>query len=126
MNLTEREEFTLDSLEFARFIVDVLEDKKAEDIILMDLRPKAIIADFFVICNGNSERQLRALADSVREKCKQVYTQLPHATEGLAESGWVLMDYGSVIVHIFTESKRDYYDLEGLWRAEANILLSIQ
>lgn len=115
----------LDSLEIARHIVDVVEDKKAEDIVLLDLRPDAIIADFFVICTGNSDRQLKALADNVRESVKENYGKLPFSVEGAAESGWVLMDYGDVVVHIFQEDKRLYYDLEGLWRS-AHVLVSIQ
>ena len=115
----------LDSLELARYIVDVVEDKKAEDIVLLDLRPDAIIADFFIICNGNSERQLRALADNVRESVKESYNKLPFSVEGATESGWILMDYGDIVVHIFLEEKRRYYDLEGLWRS-AHVLVSIQ
>jgi ribosome-associated protein len=117
---------TLESLELARFIVEVVEDRKAEDILLLDLRPDAVIADFFVICSGNSDRQIRALADNVREKVKEQYNLLPYSTEGVAESGWVLMDYGDIVVHLFSEDKREYFNLEGLWRAEANVLLSIQ
>lgn len=116
----------LDSLDFARSIVDVAEEKKAENIVLLDLRPQAVIADFFVICTGNSDRQLRALSDNIREAIKEKYASLPFSTEGVAESGWLLMDYGSVIVHIFLDEKRRYYDLEGLWRAEAHVLLRIQ
>ena len=116
----------LEWLELARFIVEVVEDRKAEDILLLDLRPDVVIADFFVICSGNSDRQLRALADNVREKVKEQYQVLPYSTEGAAESGWVLMDYGDIVVHLFAEDKRQFYDLEGLWRAEANVLLSIQ
>jgi ribosome-associated protein len=115
----------LDSLELARYIVDVVEDKKAEDIVLLDLRPDAIIADFFVVCNGNSERQLRALADNVRESVKEQYGKLPFSIEGATESGWILMDYGDIVVHVFLEEKRNYYDLEGLWRS-AHVLVSIQ
>lgn len=105
--------------------MNVVEDKKAEDIVLLDLRPDAIIADFFVICTGNSDRQLRALAENVRESVKENYNKLPHSVEGAAESGWVLMDYGDIVVHLFQEEKRLYYDLEGLWR-NAHVLLSIQ
>lgn len=116
----------LESLELARFIVEVVEDRKAEEIMLLDLRPNVVIADFFVICNGNSDRQLRALADNVREQVKEKFQTLPYATEGTADSGWVLMDYGDVVVHLFLEEKRQYYDLEGLWRSEASVLVSIQ
>lgn len=104
----------------------MVEDKKAEDIVLLDLRPDAIIADFFVVCTGNSDRQLKALIDNIRESVKEDYHLLPYATEGKAESGWVLMDYGIVVVHIFLEEKRNFYDLEGLWRAESKVMLTIQ
>lgn len=117
--------FKLDSLEFARDIVNAVEDKKAENIILLDLRPDAIISDFFVICTANSDRQIRAVSESVREAVKEKYQKLPVSVEGHASSGWVLMDYGDVIVHIFGEREREYYNLEGFWR-QANVLLSIQ
>lgn len=124
-NTHEYEEVLLDSLDVARHIVNVVEDKKAENIVLLDLRPDVVIADFFVICNGNSDRQLRALSDYVREAMKEEYDRLPFSTEGTPDSGWVLMDYGDVVVHLFMEEKRRYYDLEGLWRG-ANVLVSIQ
>jgi ribosome-associated protein len=116
---------TLEAIDLARAIVDAVEDKKAEDIVLLDLRPDAIIADFFVICNGLSDRQLRALTDNVREVIKEKYGKLPFSVEGTPESGWMLMDYGDVVLHAFIEAKRRYYDLEGLWRS-AHILLRIQ
>jgi ribosome-associated protein len=116
----------LESIDIARFIVAAIEDKKAENIVLLDLRPDTVIADFFVICNGNSDRQLKALADHIRAEIKEKFNRLPFSTEGIAESGWVLMDYGDIIVHLFLPRERAYYDLEGLWRKEANVLLSIQ
>ncbi|MBC7869776.1 MAG: ribosome silencing factor [Chitinophagaceae bacterium] len=117
----------MDSLDLARAIVEIVEDNKATDIILLDLRPDVIIADFFVICTGNSDRQLKALVDYVREGVKERFNgSLPYSTEGAAEGGWALLDYSSVVVHIFVEEKRQYYNLEGLWSAEANVLLSIQ
>ena len=115
----------LDSLELAHDIVDAVESKKAENIVLLDLRPDAIIADFFVICTGNSDRQIKALADGVREALKEKYSRLPTSVEGEGQSGWVLMDYGDVLVHIFGEEQREFYDLEGFWK-QANVLLSIQ
>src|SRR5262245_8161510 len=92
----------LDSIDLARYIVDVVEDKKGEDIMLLDLRPNAIIADFFVLCNGTSDRQLNALVDYVREGVKEQFGKLPTSVEGTGESGWVLMDYGDTIVHLFS------------------------
>ena len=116
----------LDSLALARYIVDVIEDKKGEDITLLDLRPDAIIADFLVIANGNSDRQLGALQNYVRESVKIDHNMLPYSVDGTTQSGWVLMDYGDVVVHLFMEEERDYYDIEGMWRERANVLLSIQ
>lgn len=116
----------LDSLELARYIVDVIEDKKGEEITLLDLRPDAIIADFMVIANGTSERQLRALTEYVRKGVKDDRTKLPFAVDGTPESGWILMDYGDVLVHLFDEEQREFYDIEGMWREKAQVLLSIQ
>ena len=104
--------------------MDIVEDKKAENIVLLDLRPDTIIADFFLLCNGNSDRQLKALVEYVRQGVRETYAKLPFSIEGQAESGWVLLDYGDVVVHLFLEEKRRYYDLEGLWQ-EANVLVSI-
>ncbi len=104
----------------------MVEDKKAENIVLLDLRPDVVMADFFVICNGNSDRQLRALLEAVQKSVKENHNLRTFSTEGTPESGWVLLDYGDVVVHLFLEEKRHYYDLEGLWQSEASVLLSIQ
>ena len=93
---------------------------------MLDLRPDTVVADFFIICNGTSDRQLRALVDHVRTAVKESGSELPFSVEGTPESGWVLMDYSTVVVHMFVENKRQYYDLEGLWSAESSVLLSIQ
>ena len=104
----------------------MVEDKKAEDIVLLDLRPDTVIADFFVLATGTSDRQLRALMEYVRDDVKQKLGKTPVAVEGKPESGWVLMDYGDVVVHLFAAEQRDYYNIEGLWSNVANVLLSIQ
>lgn len=103
-----------------------MEEHKAENIVLLDLRPDTIIADFFVLATGNSERQIRALKEYVRQDLKENIDKTPFAIEGPAESGWVLMDYGDVVVHLMSEEQRTYYDLEGLWSNVAQVLLSIQ
>lgn len=107
-----------------------LEDKKAENIVLLDLRPHgqvtdSLITDYFIIATANSERQIKALVENVREVTKILHDRPPYSVEGDGSSGWVLMDFGDVIVHIMTEDKRRYYDLEGLYRL-ANVLVSIQ
>lgn len=116
----------IDALELSRHIVDVVEDHKAENIVLLDLRPDTVIADFFVLLNGSSDRQLRALSDYVREEIKEKHGKIPFNVEGTPESGWILMDYGDVIVHIFQAEQREYYNIEGMWSNVGNILLSIQ
>lgn len=106
--------------------MDVVEEHKADNIVLLDLRPDTIIADFFVLCNGNSPRQIKALMDYVHEGVKEKTGKNAFSTEGTAESGWVLMDYGTVIVHIFHEEQRHYYKLEELWSGVGQVLVSIQ
>lgn len=126
----------LDTLMIARAIVDALEEKKAENIVLMDLRSTGLqgqraehgdykITDYFVIATGNSDRQIRALADYLHESLKILHEKAPSSVEGNAASGWVLVDYGDIIVHIMSKEQRAYYDLEDLYR-DANILLTIQ
>jgi len=121
-----RKEAFLEPLELARHIVDIAEENKAEDIVLLDLRPETVIADFFVLLNGNSDRQLRALVEYIQEGVKEKFDLKPFAVEGKPESGWVLIDFAQVVVHVFLEDQREYYDLEGLWRSVGSVLLSIQ
>ncbi len=116
----------MQSLDLARHIVDLVEDRKAEDILLLDLRPDNIIADFFIICSGDNERHLRALTDTVRQDVKERYQKLPFTNEGKAEHGWIVMDYGDVVLHFFSPDRRDYYRLEELWDAASRVMLRIQ
>ena len=116
---------SLDSLDIARHIVDVLDEHKAENIVLLDLRPDTVIADFFVICTGLSDRQIKALVGYVKDAVKEEFDRRVFAQEGTAESGWLILDYADVVVHLFQAEVRRYYDLEGLWH-EANIMVSIQ
>ena len=116
---------SLDSLELARHIVDVLDEHKAENIVLLDLRPDTVIADFFVICTGTSDRQINALVEHVKESVRETYDRNAFSTEGTAESGWLILDYADVVVHLFLAEVRRYYDLEGLWH-QANVMVSIQ
>jgi ribosome-associated protein len=101
-----------------------LEDKKGEDIILMDIHEQVIFADYFVICTGTSDRMLQALSDSAVEQVKQKYA-LNARVEGSARDGWVLVDFGDVLLHLFSPDRRDYYRLEDLW-SQGKILLRLQ
>jgi ribosome-associated protein len=107
----------LDSLELARHIVEVIADKKGEDLLLLDIRDISILADYFVIGSTTSERQARAIIEDIKQETKQAFDVRPLNIEGEAATGWVLMDYGGVVVHLFTPEMRAYYDLEELWRA---------
>lgn len=111
-------------MELARSIVITLEDKKGENIVLMDIRDLAVFADYFVICSGTSDRMLQALADAVRESAHQAYG-LSTRTEGNPQDGWLLVDLGDVIVHLFSPERRNYYRLEELW-SHGKILLRLQ
>jgi ribosome-associated protein len=107
----------LDQLELARNIVDLIVDKKGEDVLLLDIRDVSILADYFVIGTTTSERQAKAIIDGIKQGMKQAFDARPLRIEGESATGWVLMDYGGVVVHLFAPETRAYYDLEGLWRA---------
>jgi ribosome-associated protein len=114
-----------DSSELARGIVELIADKKGSDIVLLDIRRVSLLADYFVICSGASERQVRAIVDEILEKVKKEAGTVPLNVEGVSSSGWVLVDYGSVIVHVFAPSLREYYSLEKLW-SEATMVVRVQ
>jgi ribosome-associated protein len=96
-------------------------DKKATDVVLLDIHELTIIADYFVICTGSNPRLLSAIADSIDEKMGDVGVQLVRR-EGKAESGWILLDFGDVICHIFGPVEREFYRLERLWSAAPRLL----
>jgi ribosome-associated protein len=90
-------------------------DKKAEDVVILDMRGISSFTDFFLIASGTSEPQLKAIAASIRGKVRETTGQRPIAEDGFPGSQWVIIDYGSVIVHIFHSEKRSVYGLEDLW-----------
>ena len=108
-------------LDLARRIVELAEDKKAADIVLLDLGELTTVADAFVICSGGSERQIDAIADGILASLREEGVK-PIGREGAPESHWVLLDYGSVIVHVFTPPERDYYQLERHWSGARTVL----
>lgn len=115
----------LEPIDLARTLVETLEDRKAEDIVLLDLRGQSIFTDFFVICTGTSERQLGALADALDEAARKTYRLKSPRVEGHPEGGWLLVDFGTVIVHCFSPAQRKRYKLEDLWH-EGKVMLRIQ
>ncbi len=113
-----------ESLDIARRVVELAEDKKAAEIVLLDLGELTTLADAFVICSGGSERQLDAIADGIVSGLREQGVR-PIGREGVAASHWVLLDFGGVIVHIFTPPERDFYELEKHW-SEARTVLRVQ
>jgi ribosome-associated protein len=112
------------ALDYAHLAIDAIENKKGSDIVLLDVRNLSMFTDYFLICNGESERQIKAIAGGVQEALgKGGMRRLGH--EGSAESGWVLLDYADLMVHIFAPAQRDYYELEELWK-EAPRVVTIQ
>jgi ribosome-associated protein len=101
--------------ELARLAAGYADDKKAQDIVELDLRGVVGYTDYFVICTGASDRQVKAIHDGIHEGLKKARGLYPRRVEGLTESRWVLMDYLDVVVHVFTPETRDHYRLEQLW-----------
>lgn len=112
------------ALAMAHRIVEAAEDKKASDIMLLDVRALTAVTDYFIICSGQSERQLGAIADGIAEAIKEDGT-LPLGREGGANAHWVLLDFGAAIVHVMAPPEREFYQLEKLW-ADATLLLHVQ
>ena len=111
-------------MEIARTIATVLEDKKGEDILLLDIHELADFTEYFVICSGTSDRMLQALADEAIEQIRKRY-DMRGRIEGLPQDGWVLVDFGDIILHLFSPDRRDYYRLEELW-SKGRMLLHLQ
>lgn len=104
--------------------MDIASDKQASDIVVLDVRELTSIADYFVICSAGSDRQIGAITDALLETLDKEGVSPLHS-EGIGDSGWVLMDYNDVIVHVFTPDERAYYSLEKLWNA-APVVLRMQ
>jgi ribosome-associated protein len=105
-------------------VVDVLEDKKAENILLLDIKDVCEFTDYFVIANGTSDRMLESLSRAAEEALKKKCAVRVRA-EGYAKDGWILIDAGDVVIHLFSPDQRDYYRLEDLW-SQGRVLLRLQ
>jgi ribosome-associated protein len=114
MRINKNNEFTIEQIR--DFIVRGMQEKKAQDIVVMDLRKvKNSICDYFVICSGGSDTQIDAIADSVEEEVHKASKQNPWHKEGKMNREWILLDYVDVIAHVFKKDRREFYDLEQLW-----------
>jgi ribosome-associated protein len=108
----------------AREIITSLEDKKAEDIVLMDISNVSQFTDYFIICSGTSDRMLQSLVRTVDNTAKSKY-KLDAKVNGKSIEGWITLDYGDLVVHVFSAKQRDYYQLEDLW-AEGKLMLRLK
>jgi ribosome-associated protein len=118
-------EAILDGSQLAHLIVEKLEAHQAVGIVMLDLRELTPIADYFVICTAESDRQARTLEEILETELKQEQKTRPLSTEGDSDSGWILLDYNTVIVHVFSKQARAFYRLEELWKT-APVVLKIQ
>ncbi|PXV95458.1 ribosome-associated protein [Lachnotalea glycerini] len=108
------------SKEMVKTTYRALEDKKAEDIRIIDIGNVSVLADYFIIANGNNENQVKALVDNVQEELFKAGYE-PKQVEGYRTGKWILLDYGDIIVHVFSKEDRLFYDLERIWRDGKNI-----
>ena len=122
-NLTESErvEIPADAAELAHRIVEIASDKKGSDIVMLRTAELTTMADFFVIASGRSDRQVQALAGAIVDELRDDGIR-PMGIEGKASSRWVLLDFGTVIVHVFAPEEREYYGLERLWSKAAQVV----
>ncbi|MFZ5597924.1 MAG: ribosome silencing factor [Bacillota bacterium] len=104
-----------DPRELAGLVMRVAGELKAYDITILDISKVSVIADFFVICSGRSSTNVQAIAEEIVNKVKEKFSGLTPRTEGIREGRWILLDYGDVVVHIFQEEERNFYNIERLW-----------
>lgn len=112
---------TLEALEIARKAAEAASEKQASDIVLLDIREVCGFADYFLICSGETERQIRAIYEEIERVLKEEGVT-PHHTEGTPDSGWLLLDFSDIIVHIFAPFEREYYQLDELWSAATPVV----
>jgi ribosome-associated protein len=110
--------------ELALRIAEIIADTPASDTLVLDIHELSSVADYFVICSGENERQLRAISNTLTDKLGEERVR-PRRTEGNPQSGWIVLDYGDSIVHIFDEDQRSFYRLESLW-SEAQTLVAME
>ena len=111
----------MESYELARACCKALSDKKGEEIVILDIKEQTTLCSYFVIASGKSATQVRALAENVEEVVKKNFSLAPVRTEGLKEGSWSVLDYGDVVVHVFSEESRLFYYLERLWDSGRNV-----
>ena len=105
---------TITPRQLALLAAEVCDEKKAKEIVVLDVRKITTISDYFIVCSTSNERQARAIADDLRVRMKELGKR-EMGVEGIEDARWVLQDFGDIVLHIFHESQREFYDIEGLW-----------
>jgi ribosome-associated protein len=105
----------MDSKKLALLCRELADNKKAENIVILDLRELSSVADYFVICTGTSEPHLRAIVEAITDRLRESHGERPRAMDGTLHTAWVVLDFFDVIVHVMRADVREHYDLEGLW-----------
>ena len=119
------EQSTITPEQMSAEIAELASDRKAIDIVALDLRGMIGYADYFVICTGRTDRQTRAIHDAIHQGMKSDHGLLPSRVEGVSEARWILLDYLDVVVHIFTPETREYYRLEQLWGEAPSLAVAV-
>ena len=114
-NSTDTETVETRPEELVRNVIEVAEEKKAHDVVALDVRELTILTDYFVIASADSETAIRSLSNAIVKRLAQVGMRKPWHVEGTSVGGWIVLDYGDAVVHIFHDRTRLFYDLEGLW-----------
>ena len=105
----------MDSKQLALLCRELADNKKAENIVILEVRELSSVTDYFVICTGTSEPHLRAIVDEITDKLREAHALRPRAMDGTLQTAWVVLDFFDVIVHVMRAEVREHYDLEGLW-----------
>ena len=105
---------TITPRQLALLAAEVCDEKKAKEIVVLDVRKITSISDYFIVCSTSNERQARAIAEGMRMRMKELGRR-EMGVEGIDDARWVLQDFGDIVLHIFHESQREFYDIEGLW-----------
>ena len=108
----------------AKFVIDVASEKQASNVVMLDMREMPSFTDYFIILTADSQRQMNSILEDIEKSLKRERID-PHHVEGSTDSGWILMDYGDLVVHIFSLEEREYYSLEQLW-SRASVIFRIQ
>ncbi|ATF12548.1 ribosome silencing factor [Brevibacillus sp. HB1.2] len=111
--------------DLAQLVVKAAEDKKAENLKVLDIRKLSVIADYFMICHGNNERQVQAIVREIRDQAHKNGFDV-RGIEGADEGRWVLVDLGDIVIHVFHREDREFYNLERLWKDAEEVSFSVQ